>query len=183
MDSIELKKQIKKALRGNRNAFDGIMKAYGQNVYGYIFSLLIDKQQVDDLFQETWIKVYRNLSKYDESKPFTAWLITIAKNTVYDHCKKAKVIQLPLHEQEHKLTVLQTPESAYLINEEMEEFVNLLESLSEKDKNLIVLKYVNAMSHEEIANYLHMEVKEVKWQLYEAKKRLRKNSDRREALV
>lgn len=171
-------KTMLKAKNGNKKALEKIIDMYGDNLFGYIFNMTRNQSLAEDIYQDVWLKVLKNLNSYNESKPFTPWLITVAKNTIYDQSRKEKNIII------HPSTKTQEePERELLQKERLNILNEHIDALSELDKTLIILKYFEDLSNEEIAIKLESDPKTIKWQLYEAKKRLRKKIYGKEDLL
>ena len=86
------KKLIQEFLRGKEEAFSVLVNRYLKMTYNFLFQITKDKSVIDDLTQVTFLKVWKNLKKFDQEKKFKTWLFTIAKNTAFDHFKKKKTI-------------------------------------------------------------------------------------------
>lgn len=172
MSGQELKLIIKKVKKGKVNYFEKIIKAYDKSLYGYIYSLVREKYLAEDLLQETFIKIYKHLDQYDPSKSFSAWIISIARNTVYDYSKKKRIPTLNLlDEKDHPIEALSNNPSQLLeAKEKIEVLDKLLNNLPEKYRDIIILKYFDELKYNEIAEVLDIEITKVKWQLYEARK-------------
>jgi RNA polymerase sigma-70 factor, ECF subfamily len=86
------KELIARYLGGDDQAFEQLLKRYLSVVYNFIFQMTRDRAAVDDLTQETFIKVWKHLARFDRKKSFKAWIFTIAKNTTYDFLKKKRTL-------------------------------------------------------------------------------------------
>ena len=88
---------IAEFISGNSNSFSILLDRYQKRVYGFIFSKVHDTDLADDIFQDTFIKVVKNLRlrKYNEEGRFLSWVIRIAHNLIMDHFRKIK--RLPKH--------------------------------------------------------------------------------------
>lgn len=170
---MQIDKAIKKAKNGQRKGFDILMTFYGKKVFGYIYSLSKDKYSSEDIYQDTWMKVIKNIHQYDETQVFSAWLITIARNTTYDFFKKHKVIHLPLDNVVDAVSKSDTPEASFLKRERLKKLDENISKLSKRDQTLILLRCFDGLSYVEIAKTLSIDPSTVKWQLQDAKKRLR----------
>lgn len=73
-------------------AFDELYAAYKTPLYNYIYRLVGDREQADDLLQETFVKVYRALDKVPDGDGRTPWLYRIATNTCYDALRRRRLI-------------------------------------------------------------------------------------------
>lgn len=89
---------IPKALLGDEQAFASLVHMYLTPLYSFIFLIMRDKDATEDVVQETFIKVWKHLKRYDQSQSFKTWLYTIAKNTAFDYLKKKKALPFSLFE-------------------------------------------------------------------------------------
>ena len=174
MKELELKLIIKKIKKGKVNYFEKVIKKYDKNLYSYIYSLVKEQYLAEDLLQETLIKIYKNIDKYDTEKSFSAWIITIARNTVYDHFKKNKIHTLHiLDDKDYDVKERNNNPSEILEEKEKTEVIDkVLNKLPEKYRDIIIYKYFDELKYEEIAEVLNIDAAKVKWKLYEARKLL-----------
>ena len=87
---------------GNSQSFSILVDRYQKRVYGFIFSKVKDAELADDVFQDTFIKVIKNLrlGKYKDEGRFLSWVMRIAHNIIMDHFRK--INRLPKHESKHE---------------------------------------------------------------------------------
>lgn len=88
----EDKQLIDTFLAGDDSAFSELVKKYLKPVYNFLYHFVRDREALDDITQETFIKVWKNIEKFDKSRNFKVWIFSIAKNTAYDFLKKKKTI-------------------------------------------------------------------------------------------
>ena len=83
---------------GNSQSFSILVDRYQKRVYGFIFSKVKDAELADDVFQDTFVKVIKNLrlGKYKDEGRFLSWVMRIAHNIIMDHFRK--INRLPKHE-------------------------------------------------------------------------------------
>lgn len=82
---------IRQYLAGNQAGFEILYRRHGKRLYGYLNGLLPgDRAEVDDLFQQTWLKVIDSLGQYRDQGCFTAWLFRIGKNQLIDRQRRVK---------------------------------------------------------------------------------------------
>ena len=83
---------ITQYLSGSNEAFDTLLSRYKQRIYSFIYSKIKDKEIVDDIFQDTFIKVIKSLKKgtYNEEGRFLSWVMRIAHNLIVDHFRRQK---------------------------------------------------------------------------------------------
>ena len=93
---------ITQFISGNNQSFSILVDRYQKRVYGFIFSKVKDAELADDVFQDTFVKVIKNLrlSKYKDEGRFLSWVMRIAHNIIMDHFRK--VNRLPKHESKHE---------------------------------------------------------------------------------
>ena len=78
--------------RGDEAAFEALVRRHLPAMYRFLTRMTNDAAVAEDLAQETFLKVWRHINRFDVTKPFTTWLYTIAKNTVLDYFKKKRAI-------------------------------------------------------------------------------------------
>lgn len=81
---------LEKLKRGDPAAFEKVLLEFEKPIFGYISGMVNQRQTAEDLTQEVFIKLYKNLKKIDLEKSFKSWLYKIATNTVYDWLKADK---------------------------------------------------------------------------------------------
>ena len=86
----------------NNQSFSILVDRYQKRVYGFIFSKVKDAELADDVFQDTFVKVIKNLrlGKYKDEGRFLSWVMRIAHNIIMDHFRK--INRLPKHESKHE---------------------------------------------------------------------------------
>lgn len=81
---------IEKSLVGEGKAFEELLSPYLQPAYSFVLSLTHDVPMAEDVMQETCIKVWKHLGRFDMEKSFKTWVFAIAKNTAFDALKKKR---------------------------------------------------------------------------------------------
>ncbi|MEI6627194.1 MAG: RNA polymerase sigma factor, partial [bacterium] len=81
---------IKKYFSGEENAFRELTERYLNYTYNFIVRFCGSRDVADDLVQETWLRIWKNLHRFDLNKKFTTWSLAIAKNVVIDWHRKRK---------------------------------------------------------------------------------------------
>jgi RNA polymerase sigma-70 factor (ECF subfamily) len=77
---------------GDESSFSLLLNKHLKSIYSFIFQFVQDGAVAEDITQETFVKVWRHLDRFDMNKPFRTWLFAIAKNTTYDWLKKKRSI-------------------------------------------------------------------------------------------
>jgi len=161
MDDREI---IKKIRNGNKEAFKFIVEKYMKLAYSIAYSIVGSREEALDISQEAFIKVYRNLKKFDASKPFLPWFIKILKNIAIDRMRKEKIRLIPLEVVENKGVSTE-------IKLELE---RALANLNEEERQIIFLRHFDGYSYKEIAEILDIPVGTVMSRLFYARRKLKK---------
>lgn len=171
MEELALKKIINKIKKGKVGNFEKIVDAYEGKVYGFIYSIVKDKHYTEDLTQEVFLKVYKNLNNIDVTRNFSSWILTIARNASYDHIRKhSKLIIVDNVD----AGIESSPEDDYLQSEFKNSIDNYVQELPEHLSTLIMMKYFEDLSYKEISKRQNIDMKTVKSQLYDARRKLMK---------
>ena len=142
--------------------FDNIYEEYFDRVYYKVLSVVKNNDDAEDICQETFISVYKNLSKFREESNIYTWIYRIAINKTYDFFEKRK-LEFEINDE-----VLSLPEDinfdAKVILEEK------LKLISEKEKEIVILKDIYGYKLKEIAEIKNMNLSTVKSVYYKALK-------------
>ena len=142
--------------------FDNIYEEYFDRVYYKVLSVVKNDDDAEDICQETFISVYKNLSKFREESNIYTWIYRIAINKTYDFFKKRKV------EFEINDDVLSLPEDVNFDTKVILE--EKLKLISEKEKEIVILKDIYGYKLKEIAEIKNMNLSTVKSVYYKALK-------------
>ncbi|MNI15436.1 ECF RNA polymerase sigma factor SigW [compost metagenome] len=167
---------IEAVLDGNKQAYADIVRRYQNKLYGLFRKMGSSEADAQDLTQETLIKAYRKLAAHNPAQSFAGWMYTIAVNLQKDRWRRNK----PEFPEQEEIYEQETPESKLLQKELRSELDDLLESLPEHYRLVLILRYTNQLSHEEIAEITSMSVRQVTNAVHRAKIRLRKNVEAKE---
>ena len=151
---------IAEFISGNSNSFSLLLERYQKRIYGFIFSKVHDPDLADDIFQDTFIKVVKNLrlGKYNDEGRFLSWVIRIAHNLIMDHYRKIK--RLPKHES--KIEYFDVLDRLVEQNSSIEESMIetqihadlslLIEELPDSQKEVLRMRLFQDMSFKEIGD-------------------------------
>jgi RNA polymerase sigma-70 factor (ECF subfamily) len=161
---------------GERDAFRVLVQRYQGRVKNLIYSILHDADAVDDLAQEVFIKAYEAVPQFRFRSSFFTWLYRIAVNKSRDELRRRKIrrilsLQALLDSGDHELGSRLAVEPRD--NETQELITAALRMLPEKFRVAVVLKEIQGLSYEEIADVLQCEVGTVKSRLFRARATLR----------
>lgn len=160
--------------------FDVIIKKYRKNIYNRIYKIIDNIEDANDLTTETFIKAFKNIDKYLPEYPFHIWLFTIADNSCIDFMRKKKILTTSIdktndNQTNNKINLqsdILSPEETIMQKEDNEIIRNIINSLSDRYRILIELRYFNDYSYQEIAEKLSIPIGTVKGQLSRAKESL-----------
>lgn len=166
------------AADGDSAALEVLFNRYRDAIYKlYLSRTGGNANDTDDLIQETFIKVFLNLDKYDTSFTFGQWIYTIARNTFIDYVRKRRddlsIDTLPGNG--NFVTPVAsdaTPEERYINRQRGAQLAGHLEKMTPRYRELIVLRFFKEYSYEEIAAELHVPLGTVKTQIHRAREQL-----------
>lgn len=178
----EIERQcIQDVLRGNVNAFEMLVNAYEKTVYNLALRTLGNPQDAEDVTQEAFLKAYRSLSSYRGDSKFSVWLYRIVSNLCLDQlrAKKRRPTQsLTVENDEGEEDTLEIPDEQFspekLLDRKLtqESVRRGLASLPDDAKQILLLREIQGMSYEEIADVLDLEPGTVKSRIFRARKKL-----------
>jgi len=172
---------VKKAVKGNEKAFQKLMEKYRRGLQFHIGKMLRDKNLLEDLIQEIYIKAFRNLENYNPEYAFSTWLYRIATNHTIDHLRKKKLrtysIDEPLSTKDGDMRLelkdheASTDEPIFR-NERKIMVQEAIETLPEKYKRVIEMRHMQELSYQEIAEELAVPIGTVKAHIFRAREML-----------
>jgi RNA polymerase sigma-70 factor (ECF subfamily) len=175
MESIIRTDVIQRIKAGDIKAFDELYLATINKVYKTVYILAPNKQEVDDIVSEIYYQVWKSIHNYNESSPFLYWLNGLVfrqiKNWKLNAWKRMKLYQKKMMlETEHFRTI----DDDILKDENKQLLLSLLDNMSYKLKEVLVLYYFYEYSLKEIATVLNIPIGTVKSRHHLALKHLRK---------
>jgi RNA polymerase sigma-70 factor (ECF subfamily) len=169
VDSIERFK------RGDLSAFEEIVRKYQDRIYNLCRYMLQDTQDAQDAAQDVFMKAYAGLKVFKPDASLYTWLYRIAVNTCLDHKKKSRPAQLRDESFVNDLASTEpSPEQRYQSKEIGQAIQVALQKLPEPLRAVIVLKEIEDLSYEEIAEVLHTSLGTVKSRISRAREELRR---------
>jgi RNA polymerase sigma-70 factor, ECF subfamily len=172
---------VQRAQKGDEGAFEQLVRQHQQRVHGLVARILHRQDDVEDIAQQVFLKVYLSLNRFDQRAAFSTWLYKIAVNECWDHLRKKKVRPL-LYESdlsEEQVSQLdgiaalgRTTEGLDAQAETRDTLARVLEILPEQDRELLLLKEVEGFSVQELAEILSLNVNTVKVRLFRARGRI-----------
>ena len=173
MKDVE-KEWLRQALHGDANAFGQLVEVYNQPVYNLCFRMLGDPYEAEDAAQEAFLRAYKSLKRYDITRSFSTWLLSIAAHYCIDLIRKRRIWFIPIDTLDYReiRDPSPNPESSLSISEDQQQIQSLLESLSPTDRAAVVMRYWYDFSYDEISNTLNLSLSAVKSRLHRARRTL-----------
>jgi RNA polymerase sigma factor (sigma-70 family) len=165
---------IQEVLAGDKHSYAHIINKYKNQLYATILRMTKNPQDAQDFVQEAFIKVYHQLGKYDGKGSFSSWIQRVAINHCLDQFRK-KSFQMTVELSEEKLENPSHPEVIFLKKERSRQLERLVAALPEDERMIILLRYVNELSYDEMSELLETPVSTVRNKLHRAKLKMRKN--------
>ena len=164
------KKIIEEVLSGDPDAFGILVERYQKPIFRMIFKMTGSSVEAEELTQNVFVKVYSNLTQFNPKYKFFSWLYRIALNEALNYLKSRKKISAI----NVNTSVTQENPEVILQKKERKEALQLsIMELKPMERKLIVLKYYEEMTYEEISNVTGLSVKKVKSRLFTGRKRLK----------
>ena len=165
---------LAKAQNGNLFAFEEIVRRYQRRVYGVAFRIVRRHDLADDVVQETFIRAYESLGRFDVVRPFAPWVATIAANLALNHVRSPRFREEPLPEA-HGETPADAPSPlAGLLDQEAESRLKTaMDALPPEQRAVFVLRAEEDLSYREIADSLGLSIGTVMSRLSRAREKLR----------
>ena len=166
---------ITKVINGDTNAFSYLIDSYSDMVFSLACKMLKNKEEAEEVCQDTFIKAFKNLNKFKGDSKFSTWLYRIAYHTALDHIKKNKnsnrtfeINEITFNQIKSVEDILQTIE-----RKEREKVMNdCLLKLTEEERSIIWMFYYDELSLKEIIEVTQLSEANVKVKLHRARKRL-----------
>ena len=168
---------IKKIKTGETKLFSVIVERYEQKMRRYALKFLHKSpDDVDDLVQDVFVKTYTNIHSFDDTKKFSSWLYRIAHNAFLNHIRSAKREMFRMHFDTALPFLYSTdnPETSFELKKLSTDLDASLEHLDQKYREIIVLRFYEGLSYEEIADVLRVPTSTVGVRLSRALKQIKK---------
>ncbi len=167
---------VAKAKKGDGEAFGELVRFYEKFVYNTAYGFLFSADDAFDVAQDAFIKAWRSIEGFKGDSAFSTWLYRITVNTAKDAIA-ARARRRELSSTDDEGTVIDapspdTPETEYIKKERREELYRAIDSLDPDAREIIVLRELDGLSYEEIAELLKIEMGTVKSRLSRARNKL-----------
>ena len=186
----QLTQLVEKAREGNRLAFDQLIDHYQGDIYRLIFYRIRSRMDAEDLTQDVFVRAYRSISRIREPHKFRSWLFRIAINRVNDYLRKKRVRSIfkssdeGMEVQPAETDFQDTPEALDQVLKEdfWRHIERIAAKLSKMEREVFMLRFLDNLNINEIAQTLKKSESTVKTHLYRALAKFKKEKGLRQFL-
>jgi RNA polymerase sigma factor (sigma-70 family) len=173
---------VARARAGDERAFRVLLEKYERAVFSICLRMVRNRDEATDLAQESFIKVFGSLDRYNPAFAFSSWLFKITSNLCIDHLRKRRISTLamdePVEGEKGEFTRQYeapdpTPDEIFSRNEKMQKLEAGIAALPEHYRIMLVLRHQEDMSYEEIAESLSIPLGTVKARIHRAREMLK----------
>lgn len=166
---------IERCKCGDKTAFRTVVHTYQRMIFALSFRLLCDEEDAKDVVQETFIRVWLNIAKYDRKQNFRTWIYTIATRLCLDRLRHAAHTESMPEQEEYFADYLANEHADHqLENEELVAIIRTLTNrLSNKQRLVFTLIHLEGMTSEEAGQISGLSAEQIKSNLYLARKIIR----------
>ena len=180
MDDLKI---IESCLLGNTQMFSRLIDNYKNMVYNLAYRMSNNFQEAEDISQETFLRAFQSLTRFNPSYKFSTWLYQITLNIIRDKFKRKEIdevsLDTPIETDDSEfylqpVDLTNNPEQIITRQEDARAIQKAILSLPLKYREVIVLRHLQDLSYIEITNILKLPTGTVKVRLYRAREQLRK---------
>jgi RNA polymerase sigma-70 factor (ECF subfamily) len=170
---------VLQAQQGSDEAFTRLVEEHQTHVYNLCYRMLGEPEAAEDAAQETFLRAYQNLHRYDQNRPFATWLLSIAAHYCIDRLRRRKLSVFSLDQENDDGATFEIadsaspdPEAESVKREDRDHLHALLKGLDATDRAAIIMRYWYDYSEVEIAESLRLTVSAVKSRLHRSRRAL-----------
>lgn len=165
---------VRRARKGDRNAFAALVRAVQRPVFGLCLRLLRTEAEAAEVAQETFLRAYQNLDRYDDSRPFDLWVLTIARNLCLDLLRRRTKMQTEDVGEHQELPSGEAGlDEQAIARQERQSLEEAMNTLSLDDREVLALYYVQKRTTKEIAQVMNVAPGTIMARLFRAREKLR----------
>lgn len=179
---------VSRAQKGSEKAYRELLGRYQRPVFSVIYRMIRDRERAEDLSQETFVRVFNNIDRYDPSYKFSSWIFKIATNLTIDSIRRKELDTVSIDGSRNavtpdqiaatSITIASTDENpeelleARQLGEEIEEAIG---KLRPEYRAAILLRHVEGREYQEIAEILSLPLGTVKTYIHRGRNELRES--------
>ena len=181
LSSLDDAAVVAAALAGRTEASEELVRRYERPIYGLIARMVRDEAQAEDLTQDTFVKMFRALGRFDPAMRFSSWLFRIAHNTAIDYLRQRRLlVSTPIEDPDNESDPLASlpdpsaisPERSAQRAELAEAVDRALDRVRPDYRAVLVLRYQEGLEYQDIAEVLGAPLGTVKTFLHRARRDL-----------
>lgn len=166
---------IEKASKGDKAAFGQLVSQHQQYAFNLAFRIVCNENDAMDIEQDCFIKIWKNMNKYNPKIKFTTWMYKIVTNAAIDFLRASKKMKLVSLENLNLSQVNNDQPDVQMSNKELGQMIEVItNTLSEKQKMVFTLRDLQGLKSEEVCEISGFSATVVKSNLYHARKMVRK---------
>jgi len=177
---------IKKIRKGNKAAFEELMRKYNRKIFNFVIRMVRNDEVAVELTQDFFIKIYTVIDKYNFEYKFSTWAYRICYNLVIDHIRKNQIQIESLDNDTVSQKEIVSSENyvkdvgfRILSDEEVKTHLwKLVDGIPLKFREVILLRYIQELKYEEIADISGLPVGTVKNRIFKAKEMLKQEIEK-----
>jgi len=176
--------------RGDEERYAELIARYRGKLFAYLYCLVGQKDETEDLLQNVFIKVYKNLSRFDQSRKFSSWIYRIAHNEAVNYIKRKYLKKFVSWEDivttKDQLDMSSLEDNAseeWIKKERIKEVHDIVDKLPIKYKQVLILRYFSGKSYKEMAEIIGKPVNTVGTLINRAKDKLHEEIKNEEAKI
>jgi RNA polymerase sigma-70 factor (ECF subfamily) len=182
---------VRRAQTGDESAFREIVEKYQSKVFSIIHGIVRQRNDVEDIAQQVFAKVYFSIRNFDFRSSLITWIYKITVNECFDYLRKKKVRKLVYESDMSEDEVRRVENTEPVLDRgtrtdstlaRRDYIVKLMDRVSDEEKNLLMMKEVEGYSVEELAGMLSMNENTIKVKLFRARQKLVKAAQRLDKL-
>jgi RNA polymerase sigma-70 factor (ECF subfamily) len=177
---------VRLCLRSDERAARELVERFERPVFSLIYRMVRDRELAEDLAQETFVRTFNNLGRYDRSYKFSSWLFKIAYNLTVDHLRRKQVRTISMHGSPDAVTAERQEATSLTLESEEESPEEVLASrqlaghmeraiarLRPEYRTAILLRHVEGRAYEDISDIMGVPLGTVKTYIFRARRELR----------
>lgn len=163
--SVNDQELVRQFIHGDHSALETLINRHQRRLFSYILLTVKDRQEAEDIFQDTFFKVINTLrnGNYNEEGKFLPWMMRIAHNLMIDHFRREK--RMPMVEKSEEYDFFetlrlyeQTVEDRIITTQIHNDVRNLIEYLPEEQKQVLMMRHYGGMSFKDIAESTNVSI-------------------------
>lgn len=165
-----LKECVDEYLSGSVHGFEPIVEHFNVPVFNYIYRMTGNREDSEDICQETFLSAYRYLHTFKREFKLSTWLFTIAHNAVSRYLRKKSAAGIPVEPDRLDRLGTAKPKGTYTLSDLIDLAIDRLPPV---EREIMVLHYIEKLSYQEISEILKLTEPQVRMRLYRARKKIR----------